>query len=81
MFLIDHILFFLIGMRDYVAMMLERHTAWTAFLFFFPLVIFFEMPRYFFPTVLIPLVKMLGLQRNNRKALPGSSAPTRFAAK
>ncbi len=61
----ETILFIVIGVRDYLVETIQRYDAVSAFLFFFPLVIFFEMPRYFFPTVLIPIIKMFGLNRSN----------------
>lgn len=66
--LIDSIAFFVISIWDYVSMQFAFRD-WTNWIFFFfPLVIFFEFPRYVVPTIAIPIIHFFGGLKEKRVA-------------
>lgn len=64
----DHLIYIFMAIRDFYVYQIERYTVATAIMFFFPLVLFFELPRYFIPTLMIPVLKLLGVSRTNTAA-------------
>ena len=62
---------FLIFSHDYVLFVRDQfaqRTLLTWFLFFFPLVVFFELPRYAVPIVVLPLLRLFGIPRRDAEA-------------
>ncbi len=57
--LLDHLLIFFNDYMLYVREQFAQRTLLTWFLFFFPLVVFFELPRYATPLILLPLLRLL----------------------
>ncbi|MFO8007743.1 MAG: glycosyltransferase family 2 protein [Candidatus Brocadiia bacterium] len=64
--LLDRILIFLQNSVFYVQGQFAQRTLLTWALFFFPLVIFFELPRYATPLVIMPVLRLFGLLRDDR---------------
>jgi cellulose synthase/poly-beta-1,6-N-acetylglucosamine synthase-like glycosyltransferase len=62
----DKIAFFFFAIKDYIEFQFETRDAMNWILFFFPLVIFVEVPRYFLPAVALPLLKFMGLLKDRR---------------
>ena len=57
--LLDQILIFLQDYALYVRDQFAERTLLTWFLFFFPLVVFLELPRYALPLLLLPIMRLL----------------------
>ncbi|KPK61757.1 MAG: hypothetical protein AMK73_07840 [Planctomycetes bacterium SM23_32] len=63
--LLDRALIFLQDYFLYVRDQFTQRTLLTWFLFFFPIVVFFELPRYALPLVLMPILRLLGVPRDD----------------
>jgi len=63
---LDRLLIFLQDYVHYIQTQFADRTVLTWILFFFPLVVFFELPRYATPLVVMPVLKLLHLLRNDR---------------
>lgn len=66
--LLDRLLIFANDYLLYVRDQFAERTLLTWFLFFFPLVVFFELPRYATPVVLLPLLRLLRIPREDKEA-------------
>ncbi|OGV40057.1 MAG: hypothetical protein A2020_13740 [Lentisphaerae bacterium GWF2_45_14] len=57
-----------ISLKDYALLQFESRTIYNWVFFFFPLVVFVEIPRYFIPSLLLPFLHYLGVKTGNQKA-------------
>ncbi|MFO7957798.1 MAG: glycosyltransferase family 2 protein [Candidatus Brocadiia bacterium] len=62
--LLDRLLIFLQDYVHYIQTQFADRTFLTWVLFFFPLVVFFELPRYAAPLIAMPVLKLLRMLRN-----------------
>jgi len=58
----------IISMKDYALLQFESRTIYNWVFFFFPLVIFVEVPRYFIPSLVLPILHFLGVKIGNKDA-------------
>lgn len=66
--LVSEITFFFMDVKDYILFQLHERTVVNWVLFFFPLVILVEVPRYFLPAIILPLLHFMGFKEHNKKA-------------
>ncbi len=66
--MIDDIIFFLLDVKNYVILQIVSRTIYEWFLFFFPVLIMFEAPRYFLPGIFLYILKLLGYRRRGHIA-------------
>ncbi len=65
---LDHVLMFVQDYLLYVREQFVQRTLLTWLLFFFPLVLFFELPRYLTPLLVLPLLRLFRLPRDDTAA-------------
>jgi cellulose synthase/poly-beta-1,6-N-acetylglucosamine synthase-like glycosyltransferase len=63
--LLEEFHFLVISVGDYIIEQFARRDIYNWFLFFFPFIIFFELPRYFLPALLVPVLEIFGLTRQD----------------
>ena len=64
----NDLIFFISDIKEYIILQFYSKDIYDWMLFFFPLVLFFEVPRYFFPGVFLYILKLLGYRRGHRLA-------------
>ena len=66
--MISHLQFFILDVKDYILFQFDTRSFGEWLLFFFPMVIMLEAPRYFFPGVILYILNLLGFKFENEAA-------------